>query len=61
MRILTALVFPMLALACGGPASSAPSSESGETELATTEASDDTTEVSTGAEGDSPPQCVAMG
>jgi len=60
MRILTALVFPMLALACGAPASSAPppTSESGETEPVTTEASaGDATE----AEGDSPPQCVAMG
>jgi len=57
MRILMAVVFPMLALACGAPAASA-TSESSETEPSTTETSTgDTTE----AEGDSPPQCVAMG
>lgn len=56
MRILRTLAFPLLALACGAPASSAPPPTSTE-EPAAEASTNDATETS----DDSPPQCVAMG
>jgi hypothetical protein len=61
MRILRTLAFPLLAFACGAPASSAPPPTSRSTDEPAAETATDEANDANEAVDDSPPQCVAMG